>query len=602
MSYDIVSTSTENGFSFSPTLSSVIESISIRLTAFEGISAGRTITLAIKDGGLFGPTLFTDDFVIPNTLTPTDTPFTIVAGPSLTSGNSYTISITDITAGGSSTGFANFYGISQDANFISTNTNVYPKLSVTMNPSLIDFFQSSADIATTYILTSEQGFYLSPTQTGAVTTVVINLSSFESVDPGRTLRLRIRNLFGLGGAILHQQDFVLTNNTTNADVTLNITLGPTLTFGNDYTLTLEDITAGGLGSGVIYIFGIYGNSYGANYSVINTYIYPKLTVSSIVSASTFIQPNNPVVSDTVSNVIEKGFEILPISSGYLTKVIMMLSSFGVPDRTVTLRIRQGSGVGGTILYQSNFVIQNQDSSLYTFFLDTSPMLQSGIYTITLQDTVAGTGNVTLYGITSGGSFISYNTVVYPLLQTIVPSFIISITPPQDFAGFLNDGTDNIEFNTQARENASTLLYNGGIPSTSISYYKIGLKWLVLPNQLLKVGDGGKLDNYPYVYVQLYNDGNSGYLKSMDSNNPNSIQAIFKVPVDRNLYDIPRAFYTLKIENKDQIVKFRPDQDIRFRIILPDGTTVQNNTDDNQSPLFPNELLQVNAAFTLLPWK
>lgn len=300
----------------------------------------------------------------------------------------------------------------------------------------------------------------------------------------------------------------------------------------------------------------------------------------------------------------------------MSQIIVLLTSYGVLGyRTINLKILAGSGLGGTQIYTTTINIENTlTRSQYIINLINPESLNlNQPYTLVFRDVTSGgtsTGNITIYGITQGSPYNSYNTSVYPRLTLRVPSFIITISPPKPIDGFLNNITlsssllgagpeDSIEFNSQAHENATTLFQNG-VQAHNAQYYKIGLKYLVIPNQVLNVSRGGRLDNYPYIYVQIYNDGNRGSLNVMSSDNPNATLAVFKCPIDKNLYNQPTSFFTLKTPNKDQVVKFRPDQNIRITLTLPDGSIISNQLVDNLTPLFPNPLLQVNALFTLLP--
>ena len=132
------------------------------------------------------------------------------------------------------------------------------------------------------------------------------------------------------------------------------------------------------------------------------------------------------------------------------------------------------------------------------------------------------------------------------------------------------------------------------------YYELELKWLVLPNKTLMVAHGGTIDNYPYLYVLIYNDGEISTVNNLISNNPNSTLASFKVPVDKWLYDQPTSFFTLKPKQNKQIIRFSLDKDIRVTITTPDGTPLALSTPDNLSPLLPNPLLQVNLSLSIKP--
>lgn len=153
--------------------------------------------------------------------------------------------------------------------------------------------------------------------------------------------------------------------------------------------------------------------------------------------------------------------------------------------------------------------------------------------------------------------------------------------------------DAIELISYTRDNASTLLSAASISSAGQSaYYELELLWISIPNKILNVGYGGTINNYPYLYVQLYNEGKRQSNQVILSNNPNSTLALFKVPVDCD----GDPFITLKHSGSRQVVRFEPDQDLRFTVTLPNGTPLSFADADSFSPLAPNPLVQVNALF------
>jgi|688.fasta_scaffold485315_2 hypothetical protein len=137
--------------------------------------------------------------------------------------------------------------------------------------------------------------------------------------------------------------------------------------------------------------------------------------------------------------------------------------------------------------------------------------------------------------------------------------------------------------------------------TTVNYYDLKLEWLSIPNKILDVGYGGNLSAYPYIYLELYNEGFINTSSALVSNNPNSVLAIFKIPIDRYLYNIPKYFYTLKCNNT-QTILIRPDQTMKLVLKLPNGQIIHDTTLDNTSPSPPNPLLQVNMSLRITPVK
>jgi hypothetical protein len=163
--------------------------------------------------------------------------------------------------------------------------------------------------------------------------------------------------------------------------------------------------------------------------------------------------------------------------------------------------------------------------------------------------------------------------------------------------FVPTNGNTIDLNSFTRDNASTLIYSNNINNTAgNNYYEIEINWLSVPNKLISTGYGGKLDAYPYIYVEFYNAGNQLANQVMYSNNPNSINALFKIPVNEYFGDT--YFLTLKDCKQKQTIQIRPDQDLIFNLKLPNGELIEFNEIDTLSPNSPNPLLQVNASIKI----
>ena len=327
--------------------------------------------------------------------------------------------------------------------------------------------------------------------------------------------------------------------------------------------------------------------------------------------------------DAVSIGSEVGFEFsFNQNIGVINPFLIALSSFSslnvtnpdyidIPNtsqRTLRIRYRFGSGVSGTILYQRDYIDNSLLEPYITsiFLSDLSLDLLAGqTYTLTLED-ITPTGNSLGYtffhGINSISPYNSFNTTIYPLLYLSQVFYYITISPPMPLLGFLNNGFDLISFNSLIRENSRPLNYRG-LPYTEIKYYEMRLKHLIMPNKPLKVCYGGNLINYPFFYIEIFNEGDRTTNSLMYSNNNNQ-NVIFKVYIDKTYYDQPTSFYVLKTyDNSEQrqIFAYRPDKDTRIRILMPDGQTiVQYQENDKLSPFYPNPLLQTNILLSLRP--
>lgn len=147
----------------------------------------------------------------------------------------------------------------------------------------------------------------------------------------------------------------------------------------------------------------------------------------------------------------------------------------------------------------------------------------------------------------------------------------------------------------SKENPFPLVY----PSNKFSQpvcYAMELLYIIIPNQLISSGHGGRFTDYPFFYLKLYNEGNPHASRTLYSNNPAAQNALFKVPIGVNLST--QKFFTLKDARQIQVIKFNPDQPMRFTLTLPDGSPVRFITSDTSSPASPNPLMQITATFAI----
>lgn len=277
-----ISTVEEQGCQFTTVAQGTINTITLSLTSFESVDSTRTIRIRVRQGaGLAGTILYNNDFPVSNGFTRSDYEFQFSGGPLIVPGSIYTLTVQDVTTGGINTGFINIFGIIPSGNFITYNTNVYPRMSTIVNESAMAAWSQLATMGSSDLVdvTIEKGFRIIPVNDGIINSVTLTLISFETVSVGRTLILRIRNGAGVSGSILFQNNYVISNTSlTPTDISIEIVSGPSLVSGSEYTITLVDSTSGGTSTGYINLFGIVPDVSNISY---NTTVYPKLTATSI---------------------------------------------------------------------------------------------------------------------------------------------------------------------------------------------------------------------------------------------------------------------------------------------------------------------------------
>jgi hypothetical protein len=192
----------------------------------------------------------------------------------------------------------------------------------------------------------------------------------------------------------------------------------------------------------------------------------------------------------------------------------------------------------------------------------------------------------------------YNFVTGELIITTVEGFSVN---PAPFIVPLLGGADVIEILTFSYDNFNPFTYTGSLVSQQeMVCYEIELLNVVLPNQVLLAGRGGKIAFYPYVYIQLSNvsSAGSGLRNVIYSNNPNSSSVTFRAPID----DIqnPQNSTFIKIDGNGmvQTIKFKPNDNLFFQVTLPSGEIYNTINKETVNPFKPNELAQISALFSL----
>ncbi len=132
-------------------------------------------------------------------------------------------------------------------------------------------------------------------------------------------------------------------------------------------------------------------------------------------------------------------------------------------------------------------------------------------------------------------------------------------------------------------------------------YQVALRSLILPNVTLASALGGLIAFYPFVCVQIQNiTAPSGNNKNIIySNNPNSTLAIFKAAIDNTPTPIISKFISIDGDAEVQTIKFKPNDNLKFRVYFGDGETFRTLEPDNVLPLIANPWLQLTALFEVV---
>lgn len=198
-------------------------------------------------------------------------------------------------------------------------------------------------------------------------------------------------------------------------------------------------------------------------------------------------------------------------------------------------------------------------------------------------TIAGTSYRICYVTPLNNQYINSPTQFYPSYKVVpaitpLPGTVINIV------SFKND-------------NYTPLIYNGSTVSQNETVaYEVSLVNLTLPN--ISLISGSRAAYYPYLYVQLSNvtASSSSSKNVIYSNNPNSYNALFLVPITDITDPLRSPFIKLDAGSMVQTIKFKPNDCLRFSVFLPSGEEYLTVMSDYYSPSAPNVLVQIDALF------
>jgi hypothetical protein len=141
-------------------------------------------------------------------------------------------------------------------------------------------------------------------------------------------------------------------------------------------------------------------------------------------------------------------------------------------------------------------------------------------------------------------------------------------------------------------------YNGTMVSAQEAVcYQMSILGLTLPNRQLLTGS--IIAFYPFLYVQIENVTSPTKVANnvIISNNPPSSKAVFVLEVPQVSNPDVQQFVTLG-GGGTQIIKFKPNDNLRFSVYLSDGSPFQTLLPDNLPPYPPDPTLQVHVVFSI----
>ena len=189
---------------------------------------------------------------------------------------------------------------------------------------------------------------------------------------------------------------------------------------------------------------------------------------------------------------------------------------------------------------------------------------------------------------------------YNNIENYTSPYTFTIYPPfsGDYNNYIGLPVEILDF---SYDNLNPFVYTGSLESQQqMVCYKIELLNLILPNSILKCGEGGRIAFYPYIYVTLSNvSASSAGLKNIIySNNPNSTKVIFRVPIDDIVNPLISTFIKVDGDGMVQTIKFYPNDNLYFSVTLPNGEFFETILQEYYSPHTPNPAAQISASFAI----
>ena len=271
---------------------------------------------------------------------------------------------------------------------------------------------------------------------------------------------------------------------------------------------------------------------------------------------------------------------LSTTYGYYNDQILYVQSKG-PEKKLN-----NESLGGPLYYQQLPMKIQQDLS--------NDLFKHPPYT---PDT---TGSVVINSYQISSNNAKYTNGA-PVIQT---AWIVSIKQFLDpVLGDIPGSDQSLSWEIQryTADSTSMLTYTGStVSQNQMVCYEIRLVKLILPNVSLRNSIGGKISFYPYVYVELHNETSpNGHQKNiLYSNNPNAVTATFLVPIDNMPSPLISKFIHISGNGAAQTIKFKPNDNLSFRVFLSDGTDFITIDPDNAPPELPNPYLQITALFDI----
>jgi len=201
---------------------------------------------------------------------------------------------------------------------------------------------------------------------------------------------------------------------------------------------------------------------------------------------------------------------------------------------------------------------------------------------------------------------NYQIITFEITQVVnysyfyfFPTFFDPLNPGYVEWDFFDVKTyDTINICNYSRNNSNSLSYNGTMTSQNqATCYNISLLSISLPN--VPLATGSRIAFYPFLYVELSNatSPNSESDRIIYSNNSKSLKALFVASLAQVSKPELGTFITLS-GSGTQTITFKPNDNLKFSVFLPDGRLFTPLTPDVFNPYEPDSRFQIDAVFSI----
>lgn len=257
------------------------------------------------------------------------------------------------------------------------------------------------------------------------------------------------------------------------------------------------------------------------------------------------------------------------------------------------RLGDGYSIGDTVVISSGgtavFIVSRVDGDggiMALRLVSPGSDYQPGFYQI-----VAGSNTSATLAVYSVSASVGVNESPFPrgqyilFVPSIVPlatSFFSVISIEENFIFFQNPNELSIG-NDESIELMTYRNYSTGLTMPLVSYnqsvcYEVSLVHLIIPNQPV-YGYNVLPTFFPYIMVELYNVSSPGSNAGIIyTNNPNTEKVSFYCPIGNPKNPLIVSYLIISSTSQIQLLKWTPLDNFFFRVLLPNGETLQYNFD------------------------